>query len=114
MVRVKRGLMTKKRHKKMIKATKWYRLLSSKVFSRAKNAWMKAWLNAYIWRKVKKRSFRRLWTIRINSAVREYGLNYSKFINSLYMKKVSLNRKILSNLSIRNPKIFKKVVDFVK
>ncbi len=114
MVRVKRGLMTKKRHKKMLKATKGYRLLNSKVFSRAKNAWMKAWTNAYIWRKAKKRSFRRLWNSRINSAVREYKLNYSRFINALYLKKVKLNRKVLSNLAISNPKIFKEIVTFVK
>jgi large subunit ribosomal protein L20 len=114
MVRVKRGLMTKKRHKKVIKATKWYRMLSSKVFSRAKNAWMKAWLNSYIWRKSKKRSFRRLWNSRINSAVRQYGINYSKFINALYLKKIKLDRKTLSNLAISNPKVFKKVVDFIK
>ena len=114
MVRVKRGLMTHKRHKKMIKATKWFRLLSSKVFSRAKNAWMKAWLNAFIWRKQKKRNFRRLWTIRINNAARQCGLSYSKLINALYLKKVTLNRKVLSNLAISNPKVFKKVVEFVK
>ena len=114
MVRVKRGLMTHKRHKKMIKATKGFRMLSSKVFSRAKNAWMKAWLNAFIWRKQKKRNFRRLWTIRINNAARECGLSYSKLINALYLKKVKLNRKVLSNLAISNPSVFKKVVEFVK
>lgn len=114
MVRVKRGLMTKKRHKKMLKATKGYRMLSSRVFSRAKNAWMKAWLNAYIWRKAKKRSFRRLWNSRINSAVRQYWLNYSRFINALYLKRVSLNRKVLSNLAISNPNTFKEIVNFVK
>lgn len=114
MVRVKRGLMTKKRHKKILKATKWYRLLSSKVFSRAKNAWMKAWLNSYIGRKRKKRDFRRLWTVRINTAVREHWLSYSKFINALYLKKVSLNRKVLSNMAITNPKVFENVVTHVK
>ena len=114
MVRVKRGLMTKKRHKKILKATKGYRMLSSKVFSRAKNAWMKAGLNAFIWRKQKKRNFRRLWTIRINNAVREYWISYSKFINAMYLKKVKLNRKVLSNLAITNPNVFKEVVNFVK
>ncbi len=114
MVRVKRGLMTKKRHKKMLKATKGYRMLASKVFSRAKNAWMKAWLNAFIWRKQKKRNFRRLWTIRINNAARECGLSYSKLINKLYLKKVNLNRKVLSNLAISNPNVFKEIVNFVK
>jgi large subunit ribosomal protein L20 len=114
MVRVKRGLMTKKRHKKVLKATKGYRLLNSKVFSRAKNAWMKAGSNAYIGRKRKKRDFRKLWTIRINSAARENGLSYSKLINALYKKKVSINRKVLSNLAIGNPKVFSNIVNFVK
>jgi len=114
MVRVKRGLMTKKRHKKLLKATKGYRLLNSRVFSRAKNAWMKAGLNSYIWRKRKKRDFRRLWTVRINIAARENGLSYSKLIGAMYTKKVTLNRKVLSNLAITNPKVFSNVVSFVK
>jgi len=70
MVRVKRGLMTRKRHKSLLKATKGYRLLSNRVFSRAKNAWMKAGLNAYVGRKRKKRDFRRLWNARINISAR--------------------------------------------
>lgn len=114
MTRVKRGLMTKKRHKKVLKATKWYRMLGSKVFSRAKNAWMKAGTNAYVWRKQKKRNFRALWTTRINNAARENGLSYSKFINALYLKKVQLDRKALSNLAISNPNVFTNVVNFVK
>ena len=114
MVRVKRGLMTKKRHKNLLKATKGYRLLSSRVFSRAKNAWMKAGTNAFIGRKRKKRDFRRLWTVRINIAARENGMTYSKLINSLYNKKIVLNRKVLSNLAISNPAIFTNIVNFVK
>jgi large subunit ribosomal protein L20 len=114
MVRVKRGLMTKKRHKKLLKNTKGFRLLNSKVFSRAKNAWMKAGLNSYIGRKQKKRNFRRLWTVRINTASRLQGTSYSKLINGLYNKRVSLNRKVLSNLAISNPKVFENIVNFVK
>jgi large subunit ribosomal protein L20 len=114
MVRVKRALMTKKRHKKILLATKGFRMLNSRVFSRAKNAWMKAGLNAYIGRKLKKRDFRRLWTVRINNAVRLEGTTYSKFINMLYLKKVKLDRKVLSNMAISNPEVFKKVVAFVK
>ncbi len=114
MVRVKRGLMTRKRHKKMLKATKGYRMLNSKVFSRAKNAWMKAGVNAYIGRKQKKRNFRRLWNARINIAAREQGMSYSKLINAMYVKRVSLNRKVLSNLAISNPEVFANVVKFVK
>ncbi len=114
MVRVKRGLMTRKRHKAMIKAVKGYRMMNSKVFSRAKNAWMKAGLNAYIGRKRKKRDFRRLWTVRINVATRELGTTYSRFINAMYKKRVMLNRKVLSNLAISNPQVFAKIVEFVK
>ena len=98
----------------MLKATKWYRMLNSKVFSRAKNAWMKAGVNAYIGRKLKKRDFRRLWTTRINNAVRLEGTSYSSFINMLYKWKVTLNRKVLSNLAVTHPQIFKNVVSTVK
>jgi large subunit ribosomal protein L20 len=80
MVRVKRGLMTRKRHKKVLKSTKGFRLLNSRVFSRAKNAWMKAGLNSYIGRKQKKRNFRRLWNARINIASRDNNTTYSKLI----------------------------------
>lgn len=114
MVRVKRGLMTRKRHKAMIKSVKGYRMMNSKVFKRAKNAWMKAWLNAYVGRKRKKRDFRRLWTVRINVATRELGTTYSRFINAMYKKRVMLNRKVLSNLAISNPQVFAKIVEFVK
>ena len=114
MVRVKRGLMTKKRHKKMLLATKGFRMLNSRVFSRAKNAWMKAWLNAYKWRKLKKRDFRKLWTTRINIASRDNWMSYSTFINALYKKKVSVNRKVLSNLAITNKEVFSNIVNFVK
>lgn len=114
MVRVKRGLMTKKRHSKVIKATKGFRMMNSRVFSRAKNAWMKSGTNAYIGRKKKKRDFRKLWTTRINNAARENGMSYSKFINAMYTKGVKLNRKVLSNLAISNPAVFKWVVEFVK
>jgi large subunit ribosomal protein L20 len=114
MVRVKRGLMTKKRHNKILKATKWYRMLNSRSFARAKNAWMKAWTNAYIGRRKKKRDFRKLWTTRINIAARENWTTYSEFINALYKKKISLNRKVLSNLAVSNPQIFTNIVKFAK
>jgi len=114
MVRVKRGVMTKKRHKKILDATKGYRLLNSRQFSRAKTAWMKAGVNAYIGRKQKKRNFRQLWTTRINNAARLQGTTYSRLINALYQKNVKLNRKVLSNLAIEYENVFSKVVAFVK
>jgi large subunit ribosomal protein L20 len=114
MTRVKRGLMTKKRHKNLLAKTKWFKLMNKNVFSRAKNALAKSWANAYIWRKLKKRNFRTLWNIRINNALKEYNIKYSRFINALYNKQIKLNRKVLSNLAISNPDVFKKIVEFVK
>ena len=114
MVRVKRGLMTRKRHKKMLKSTKGFRLLNSRVFSRAKNAWMKSGLNSYVGRRKKKRDFRRLWNARINIAARDNDTTYSKLIGAMYSKKVKLNRKVLSNLAISNPTVFSNVVAFTK
>ena len=114
MVRVKRGMMTRKRHKKLLKNTKGFRLLNSRVFSRAKNAWMKSGLNSYIGRKQKKRNFRRLWNARINSAARSNDTTYSKLIWAMYSKQVKLNRKVLSNLAISNPSIFSQITAFIK
>jgi large subunit ribosomal protein L20 len=75
---------------------------------------MKAWLNSFIGRKRKKRDFRRLWTIRINIAARLNDTTYSKLINLLYLKKVNLNRKVLSNLAITNPAVFTNIVKYIK
>ncbi len=114
MVRVKRGLMTKKRHKNVIARAKGFRMMNGNVFSRAKNALMKAGTNAYISRRLKKRDFRALWIVRLNNAVRTMGLTYSTFVNMLYKKQIGLDRKALSNLAISHPAVFAKIVDFVK
>jgi large subunit ribosomal protein L20 len=114
MTRVKRGTMTHKRHKNVLSLVKGYRRMNGNVYSRAKNAIMKAGVNAYIGRKLKKRQFRQLWNVRLNNAARLNGTTYSKLIHSLYTKRVSLNRKVLSNLAITNPDVFAKVVEFVK
>jgi large subunit ribosomal protein L20 len=114
MTRVKRGVMTHKRHKNILALAKGYRRMNGNVYSRAKNAIMKAGQNAYISRKLKKRQFRQLWTVRLNNAARLNGMNYSTFIHSMYTKRVGLNRKVLSNMAITNPEVFAKVVEFVK
>lgn len=106
--------MTHKRHKNLLSKVKGFRMMNGNVFSRAKNALAKSWTNAYIGRKLKKRDFRRLWTNRINIAVRQYGISYSVFINMLYKKNVKLDRKALSNLAISHPEVFKNIVEFVK
>ena len=114
MVRVKRGTAVRKRHKKVIKQAKGYRGVRSTAYSHAKTAVMKAGMNAYKDRRNKKRTFRRLWNLRINAAVRAAGMNYSRFIHALYVKRVGLNRKVLSNLAISHPKVFENIVKFVK
>lgn len=106
--------MTHKRHKNVLSATKGFRRMNGNVYSRARQALMKAGLNSYIGRKLKKRQFRSLWTVRLNNAVRDLGMNYSTFIHAAYEKRVSLNRKVLSNLAIEYPKVFEQVVNFVK
>lgn len=114
MTRVKRGVMTHKRHKNLIALAKGYRRMNGNVYSRVRTAVMKAGTNAYISRKAKKRNFRRLWNVRLNNAVRPLGMNYSGFIHAMNTKKVGLNRKVLSNLAISHPQVFEKVVAFVK
>lgn len=114
MTRVTRGLGTKKRHNNLLAKVKGFRMMNGNVFSRAKNALAKAWTNAYIGRKLKKRDFRSLWTNRINIAVRQYDISYSKFIHLLNVKNVKIDRKALSNLAIAYPEVFKNIVDFVK
>lgn len=114
MTRVKRGVTSHQRHKNLIAKAKGYKLMNGNVFSRVKNAIAKAGTNAYIDRRAKKRTFRRLWNVRINSAVRALGLTYSEFIHALTLKNVKLDRKALSNLAISHPDVFNKVVEFVK
>jgi large subunit ribosomal protein L20 len=106
--------MTHKRHKNLIAKAKGYRMMNGNVFSRVKNALAKAGTNAYIHRRTKKRDFRALWIVRLGNAVRPLGLTYSAFINAMYKKRVELDRKNLSNLAISHPKVFEKVVEFVK
>ena len=89
-------------------------MMNGNVFSRAKSALAHAGMNAYIGRKLKKRTFRALWNVRINNAVRPLGLTYSVFINLLYKKQVIIDRKALSNLAVDYPTVFEKIVTFVK
>jgi large subunit ribosomal protein L20 len=114
MARVKRGTVQKRRHKKILKAAKGYRGLRSILFRQAKNAVAKAGQYAYAHRRLKKRDFRSLWITRLNAAVRPYGMSYSRFINALAKKKIVIDRKILSELAINEPKVFEKIVNEVK
>lgn len=114
MTRVKRGTMVKARHKKVVKAAKGYRGGNSKRFKRAKETLQHAGQNAYRSRKVKKRDFRALWSIRLSAALKPNGFNYSRFINSLFKKQVVLNRKMLSEIAFQHPEAFDDLVKQVK
>lgn len=114
MVRVKSGIQTKRKHKKVLKLAKGYWMTRHKQFQKAKEAVLHAGEYAFAGRKHKKRDFRKLWIIRLNAAVRNLGLTYSQLINKLNGKKVSLDRKILSKLALDYPKVFEKIVEKVK
>lgn len=109
MTRVKRGVTARKRHKKILKQAKGYYGARSRVFRVAKQAVIKAHQYSYRDRKIKKRTFRQLWIIKINAAVREYGLSYSLFINKLKKNNININRKNLVNLIENN--LFKIFMD---
>lgn len=113
-MRVKRGVARHKRHKKIRALAKGYRGMRRTSFKKANEAVMKAGQHAYIDRKKKKRTFRALWITRLNAAVRDRGLNYSRFAKGLKDKNIEINRKALSELAIHEPKVFDKVVDSVK
>ena len=110
MARVKRGVQAKTRHKKVLKQAKGYRGARSRTYKVAKQAVMRAGQYAYRDRRVKKRVFRSLWIVRINAAVREHGLTYSKFINLLKENNITLNRKALAYMAANDPQAFSEVV----
>jgi len=114
MVRVKRGATAHKRRKKVLKYTKGFRWGRKSKYKAAKEALMHARKYAYRDRRTKKREFRKLWQIQINSACRKQGLSYSRFIHGLKEKKIELDRKVLSELVENNPKIFEKIVEETK
>jgi len=114
MTRVKRGKTARAHHKKVIKKAKGFLGRRSKKFRAAKEALMKAGAHAYRDRRTKKRNFRRLWQIRINAAVRAEDLTYSKFIAGLKKANIEIDRKILANLAVNNPEVFKEIVKVVK
>ena len=114
MSRVKRGVQAKKRHKKILKLAKGYRGARSRTFKVANQAVLKAGQYAYRDRKVKKRTFRSLWIIRINAAVREHGLSYSVFMNGLKKANIDLDRRVLANMAVEDKESFASLVSKVK
>lgn len=111
MARVKTGPSRRRRHKKVLKRTKGFRMTKGRLYKVSKEADLHAGQYAYIGRKLRKRDMRRLWITRINAALTPYNLSYSKFINVLKKAKIELNRKILADLVVSDPDTFKEVVD---
>ena len=114
MPRVKRGVQAHNRHKKVLKQAKGYYGARSRIYRIAKQAVIKARQYSYRDRKQRKRSFRSLWIVRINAAVRQYGICYSTFINGLKKSKIDINRKVLADLAIFNRNEFLALVSKVK
>ena len=114
MARTKRGVVTKKNHKKVLKAVKGQFGRRKNTIRVARQAMEKAMQYAYRDRKAKKREFRSLWIQRINAGVRAEGLTYAKFINGLSKSKIKLDRKVLAELAYNNPEAFKSVVKKVQ
>ena len=111
MARVKRGVTTHARHKKVIKQAKGYQGRGRNVFRVAIERVEKGLQYAYRDRRVRKRTFRALWIQRINAGAREHGLTYSQLMNGLNKAGVELDRKVLSDLAVREPAAFKSLVD---
>lgn len=106
MARVTVAVPRHRRKKKYLKAAKGYWGARSKLWRIAKNAVERGWVYSYRDRKQRKREFRRLWITRINAAVREYDLNYSRFMNGLKKAGIEVNRKVLADLAVRDPDAF--------
>ncbi|MFH2127832.1 MAG: 50S ribosomal protein L20 [Pseudomonadota bacterium] len=114
MPRVRRGFKARQRRNKVLKMAKGYVGGRRKLYRTAVDTVQRALVFAYRDRKVKKREFRKLWIVRINAAVRDHGLSYSRFIDGLNKSKVALDRKVLSELAISDPAGFAKVVELAK
>lgn len=113
-MRVKTGITRRKRHKKILKLTKGYRMTRSKLYKVAHEASLHAGQYAFAGRRLRKRDLRKLWIQRINAGLKQEKISYSEFINFLKKVKVEINRKMLAHLAVTDPSAFKAIVDKVK
>jgi large subunit ribosomal protein L20 len=114
MARVKSGMVTRRRHKKILKMARGYRGSKHRLFRTAKQQVMKSLMYAYRDRRVRKRDFRRLWITRINAAARMNGLSYNKFMHGLKLAGVEVNRKMLADLAVADKKAFSELASVAK
>ena len=108
------SVASRARRKKILKLTRGNFLARANVWTVAKNTYEKGLTYAYRDRKTKKRNFRSLWIVRINAAARQHGMSYSEFMGKLAKQNVGLNRKVLADLAMNNPKAFEAIVNSVK
>lgn len=113
-MRVSRGVVRHRRHKKIRALNKGYRGMRRTTFRKANEAMMKAGQHAYRDRRRKKRDFRALWITRVSAAVRANNVSYSRFAKALKENKIALNRKVLSELALHEPKVFEQVMKSAK
>ena len=113
-MRIKRGNVCRNRHKKILKLAKGFKGARSRIFKVAKIAVMKALKYAYRDRRNMKRNMRRLWIVRINAAVREQGMSYSRFVNACKKANIQVNRKMLADLAVNDKEAFAVVVEAAK
>ncbi len=114
MPRVKRGVTTRRRHKKILKQAKGYYGARSRSYKVAKQAVVRAGVNAYRDRRQRKRQFRRLWIARINAAARQQGLSYSRFIAGLKKAAIDVDRKVLADLAVNEKATFQVLAEEAK
>ena len=113
-MRVKRGNVSRKRNNKILKLAKGFKGARSRIFKVANTAVMKALKYAYRDRRTTKRNMRRLWIVRINAAVRERGMSYSRFVNACKKANVIVNRKMLADMAVKDPEAFTVLFDSIK
>src|SRR3990167_3382846 len=111
MTRVKTGVVTRRKHNKILDLAKGYRMSRRRLIKTASEAVLHAGEYAFMGRKLKKRDFRRLWIVRMNAALKALGTKYSIFIRQLKEKNIELDRKMLALLATEQPEIFKKIVE---
>lgn len=114
MARTKTGTVKRRRHNKVLKAARGFKQARSSRFKTAKEAVLHAGQYAYVGRKNRKRDMRALWITRLNIAVREHGLSYSTFLSGLKKANINIDRKILSDIAVRDPQTFSEIVSKVK
>ena len=114
MARVKRAKNARKNHRKVLKLAKGYYGGKSRLYKTANESVIRAMRNAYVGRKNKKRDFRSVWIARINAATRLNDLSYSKFMNGIKLAGIDINRKMLSEIAINDPKAFAELVEVAK